>query len=55
MSQTKDEVTDTAVYRLRTLGLELILQLKEHIIADGINKVSCLDSQSPQNSPFPHL
>jgi endonuclease III len=43
-SQTKDEVTDTAVGKLRTalggtLSLDGLLAAEEHIIADAINKV----------------
>ncbi|KAH9961049.1 DNA glycosylase [Russula dissimulans] len=43
-SQTKDEVTDAAVDKLRsafggTLSLEALLAAEEHVIADAINKV----------------
>jgi endonuclease-3 len=42
--QTKDEVTDAAVAKLRvalggTLSLDALLAAEEHIIADSINKV----------------
>ena len=43
-SQTKDEVTDAAVDKLRvalggTLSLDALLATEEHVIADAINKV----------------
>jgi len=43
-SQTKDEVTDAAVDKLRvalggTLSLDVLLAAEEHVIADSINKV----------------
>jgi endonuclease III len=43
-SQTKDEVTDAAVDKLRvalggTLSLDALLAAEEHVIADAINKV----------------
>ena len=43
-SQTKDEVTDAAVAKLRaalggTLSLDALLAAEEHVIADSINKV----------------
>jgi endonuclease III len=43
-SQTKDEVTDVAVGKLRTalggtLSLDGLLAAEEHVIADAINKV----------------
>jgi endonuclease III len=43
-SQTKDEVTDAAVAKLRaalggSLSLDALLAAEEHIIADSINKV----------------
>ena len=43
-SQTKDEVTDAAVDKLRvalggTVSLDALLAAEEHVIADSINKV----------------
>jgi endonuclease III len=43
-SQTKDEVTDAAVDKLRvalggTVSLDALLAAEEHVIADAINKV----------------
>ena len=43
-SQTKDEVTDAAVDKLRvalggTLSLDALLAAGEHVIPDAINKV----------------
>ena len=43
-SQTKDEVTDAAVDKLRaafggTLSLEALLAAEEHVITECINKV----------------
>lgn len=43
-SQTKDEVTDAAVDKLRvalggTVSLDALLAAEEHAIADAINKV----------------
>ena len=43
-SQTKDEVTDTAVDKLRaalggTLSLDALLAAEERVIADAISKV----------------
>ena len=43
-SQTKDELTDAAVEKLRvalggTLSLDALLAAEEHVIADAINKV----------------
>jgi len=43
-SQTKDEVTDTAVDKLRaalggTLSLDALLSAEEQVIADAISKV----------------
>jgi endonuclease III len=43
-SQTKDEVTDVAVDKLRaafggTLSLDALLAAEEHVIADAISKV----------------
>ena len=64
-SQTKDEVTDAAVDKLRsglggTLSLEAVLAAEEHVIADAINKVGfwrrktqLVPSSSPHSpSPF---
>jgi endonuclease III len=63
-SQTKDEVTDTAVAKLRaalggTLSLDALLAAEEHVIADSINKVGfwrrktqlVLITLSPSSSP----
>ena len=56
-SQTKDEVTDAAVDKLRTaLGgtrsLDTLLAVEEHIIADAISKVGFWRRKT-QFVPFP--
>ena len=56
-SQTKDEVTDAAVDKLRTalggtLSLDALLAAEEHIVADAISKVGFWRRKT-QFVPFP--
>ena len=58
-SQTKDEVTDAAVGKLRvalggTLSLDALLAAEEHVIADSINKVGFWRRKT-QFVPLPSL
>jgi endonuclease III len=57
-SQTKDEVTDVAVGKLRTalggtLSLDGLLAAEEHVIADAINKVGFWRRKTQFSLPFP--
>jgi endonuclease III len=57
-SQTKDEVTDAAVAKLRlalggTLSLDALLAAEEHVIADSINKVGFWRRKTQSVSPIP--
>ena len=57
-SQTKDEVTDAAVAKLRvalggTLSLDALLAAEEHVIADSINKVGFWRRKTQLVSPIP--
>jgi endonuclease-3 len=61
-SQTKDEVTDTAVAKLRaalggTLSLDALLAAEEHVIAGSINKVGFWrrKTQFVLSSPSPRV
>lgn len=63
-SQTKDEVTDAAVDKLRvalggTVSLDALLAAEEHVIADAINKVGFWRRKTqlvpPSSSPFSGL
>jgi endonuclease III len=60
-SQTKDEVTDAAVDKLRvalggTVSLDALLAAEEHVIADAINKVGFWRRKTQLVSPpFPPL
>ncbi|KAI0270291.1 DNA glycosylase [Russula aff. rugulosa BPL654] len=56
-SQTKDEVTDAAVDKLRvalggTVSLDALLAAEEHVIADSINKVGFGAGRHSQSHPF---
>jgi endonuclease III len=57
-SQTKDEVTDAAVGKLRTalggtLSLDALLAAEEHVIADAISKVGFWRRKTQSVHPFP--
>ena len=59
-SQTKDEVTDAAVDKLRvalggTLSLDALLAAEEHVIADAINKVGFWRRKTQLVAPLPPL
>ena len=59
-SQTKDEVTDAAVDKLRvalggTLSLDALLVAEEHVIADAINKVGFWRRKTQLVTPLPTL
>jgi endonuclease-3 len=59
-SQTKDEVTDAAVDKLRvalggTVSLDALLAAEEHVVADAINKVGFWRRKTQLVAPLPPL
>jgi endonuclease III len=57
-SQTKDEVTDAAVDKLRvalggTVSLDALLAAEEHVVADAINKVGFWRRKTQLVAPLP--
>ncbi len=57
-SQTKDEVTDAAVDKLRaalggTLSLDALLAAEEHVVADCISKVGFWRRKTQSVLPLP--
>jgi endonuclease III len=59
-SQTKEEVTDTALGKLRTalggsLAVDALLAAEQHVIADTISKVVIWRRKTQSVRPFPYL